>query len=117
MVSAQEVLDTQIATVFITFLFWVFTLVPTRIAQRRSGYDNNNPRQGNDKLDGWGLRAYNSNLNALEALVFITAAECMNIFGARKDEGVGAATMAFSIIFIVCRAVNPPIDPSHHVPF
>jgi uncharacterized MAPEG superfamily protein len=52
------------------------------------------------------LRVLNANANALEALVFITAATTMNIFGARKDGGVGAATMAFSIIFIICRAVR-----------
>ncbi|KAM3583779.1 hypothetical protein VKS41_003752 [Umbelopsis sp. WA50703] len=87
-----------------------------RIAQRRSGYDNNNPRQGNDKLDGWGLRVLNANANALEALVFITAATTMNIFGARKDGGVGAATMAFSIIFIICRALHPILYHFEYAP-
>lgn len=38
--------------------------------------------------------------------MFITAATTMNIVGARKYGAVATATMAFSIIFIVCRAVR-----------
>ncbi|KAG2186921.1 hypothetical protein INT44_003148 [Umbelopsis vinacea] len=103
MVSAEQVLNTQLAAVFITFLLWFCTLGLMRSAQKRAGYDNKNPRSNNDALEGWGARAHAANANTLEALVFITSATAMNIFGARKYGGVATATMAFSIIFIVCR--------------
>ncbi|CAO3669670.1 unnamed protein product [Umbelopsis ramanniana] len=117
MVTAEQVLNTQLAAVFITFLLWLFTLGPMRAAQRRAGYDNKNPRQNNDALEGWGARAHASNANTLEALVFITAATTMNIVGARKYGGVATATMAFSIIFIICRAIYPVLYHLDLAPF
>ncbi|GAB5586572.1 hypothetical protein Unana1_01472 [Umbelopsis nana] len=78
-----------------------------REGQSKYGYDNRNPRKVNEALDGWPARAFGSNANTFEAFVFFTAATSMNIFGARKDGSVATATMAFSIIFVVARAIFP----------
>ncbi|KAH8550040.1 hypothetical protein BGW37DRAFT_499861 [Umbelopsis sp. PMI_123] len=107
MVTAEQVLDTQLATVFITFLIWFATLARLRSAQQQVGFDLANPRKNNSALEGWGARALGANANTLDALVFITSATAMNIFGARKDGGVAIATMALSIIFVVLRAIYP----------
>ncbi|CAO3664196.1 unnamed protein product [Umbelopsis vinacea] len=108
MVTAKAVLYIQEICVFLTFLIWCATLVHMRVAQRRNGYDNKNPRKVNETLEGWGARAVASNANTFEAFVFFVAATTMNMFAARKDDGpVAISTVVFSVIFLASRLVYP----------
>lgn len=76
---------------------------PLAIAQAREGggYDHRNPRQQQDKLDGWGARARNAHLNSFESFpAFASAVIVAHLCGVDERR---ASILA--IFFVVSRVV------------
>lgn len=76
---------------------------PLAIAQARQGggYDNRNPRQQQDKLEGWGARARNAHLNSFESFpAFAAAVIVAHLCGVDERR---ASILA--IVFVVSRVV------------
>ncbi|KAK9718036.1 hypothetical protein K7432_005790 [Basidiobolus ranarum] len=93
----------HIGCIFATFLIWFLTLVPVRLAQRRAGFDNANPRQQYNNLSGWGSRAVACNNNTFEAFAFFGIAALVHYFGNPSS----TAGVVFCILFVVVRGVYP----------
>ena len=73
----------------------------SRGSRKNGGYDNNNPRQWEDKLQGWKQRAVAAQNNGFEALPLFAAAVLM----AQQAHADQARIDQLALAFIVVRLV------------
>lgn len=71
--------------------------------KKLGGLDNNNPRDQQAQLTGWGKRAQGAHMNMIEAFPVFAAGMLASMFGQVKLEtivGLGAAFIALRCIYI-----------------
>lgn len=95
-------MSTVITCLFIAAILPYLSKAPLAYAMNQlGGYDNNNPRTQQSKLEGFGARASAAHQNSFEALlVFSTAA-----ITAIATNNVTAMTENLAIAFVIARVV------------
>lgn len=89
-------------TLFIAVLLPFIAKVPVAIAMHRlNGYDNNHPRNQQEKLSGFGARALAAHQNAFESLIVFSPA----ILIAIATHNTGELIQKIAITYIVTRLV------------
>ena len=79
--------------------------IPLSMAMARApgGYDNENPREQQAKLEGWGRRAAGAHANAFEAFGMFAAA----VFVAHLGHGSEKWSSILAVAFVAIRTVYP----------
>lgn len=88
-----------VGSIIFAALMMMFSKAPLAIAQGRSegGYDNNNPREQQDKLTGFGRRALASHQNAIEAFPLFAAGVLLALWAQAPMETVNMLCLAFVV--------------------
>jgi uncharacterized MAPEG superfamily protein len=94
--------ETLLICLFIAVLFPILAKGPLVIAQIKTGaYDNNNPRQQQAALQGFGARALAAHQNSFEALIMF--APCA--LAAIATNTINDVVTTSAIVFIVARVL------------
>lgn len=90
---------------FVAALLHFVSKVPLAAAQARegSGYDNNNPREQQARLTGWGARARAVHVNQIESFPLFAAGVLVATVAAPK----GCAVDCLALAYIGARLVYP----------
>lgn len=96
-----------IASVICAAILIMISKVPLAMAQGRmqGGYDNNNPRDQQNSLDGFGKRALSAHQNTIEAFPLFAAGVGLALLAQAPMETVNILCLAFvaaRLIYIVC---------------
>lgn len=95
-------METVLICLFIATLLPIVAKAPLAYAMHQEGgYDNRHPRQQQDKLTGFGLRAKAAHLNSFEALAMFAPGALAVV----AVNGVTHQAEYYAMGFIVCRAV------------
>jgi uncharacterized MAPEG superfamily protein len=88
-----------VGSIIFAALMMMFSKAPLAIAQGRSegGYDNNNPREQQDKLTGFGRRALASHQNSIEAFPLFAAGVLLALWAQAPMETVNMLCLAFVV--------------------
>lgn len=87
-------------TLFIAVLLPFIAKVPVAIAMHKlNGYDNNHPRNQQEKLTGFGARALAAHQNAFESLIIFSPA----ILIAITTHNTGELIQKIAITYIIAR--------------
>ncbi|WP_372627751.1 MAPEG family protein [Arsukibacterium sp.] len=95
-------LSTLLLTLFIAMLLPFLAKAPLAFAmQKAGGYDNNNPREQQAALKGFGQRANAAHYNSFEALIIYGCA----VLSAVALNAVDSTTVTLGWVFIASRLV------------
>lgn len=95
-------MTTLIICLFIAALLPYLTKIPVAVAMHKiGGYDNNHPREQQQKLAGFGARALASHQNAFESLIVFAAAILLAI----ATKNTGSLIEQLAITHIVARVL------------
>ena len=103
-------LDSLLLSLFITMLLPYLAKAPLAIAMQKSGgYDNNNPREQQAALKGFGQRANAAHYNSFEALAIYAAAIIIVVATGTADSTsltLAWLFVASRVAYLVCYWLN-----------
>lgn len=96
-----------VGSVIFAALMIMFSKIPVGIAQGRSegGYDNNNPRDQQAQLSGFGQRALAAHQNTIEAFPLFAAGVVLALWAEAPMETVNMLCIAFAVsrvAYVIC---------------
>lgn len=93
-------LSSLLLSLLVVMLLPFVAKAPLAVAMHKSGgYDNNNPREQQAALKGFGQRANAAHYNSFEALMIFTAAVVIAVAAGKVDQL--SATLGW--VFVACR--------------